>query len=108
MRGYRLSFLDLGSLAIRDLSRSGKAIFIIAGPVGDALGPFHLYRWEPQATPLIQHPEKLYTWPAGSKKPEGLCSLKQDGKLGHFIVYDRPDKNRIAGSTYDADWMAID
>ncbi|RWP54411.1 DUF3616 domain-containing protein, partial [Mesorhizobium sp.] len=44
VKSYRLSFLDLGSLAIRDLSRNGSVIFIIAGPVGDAMEPFRLYR----------------------------------------------------------------
>lgn len=78
VKSYRLSFLDLGSLAIRDLSRSGSAIFIIAGPVADARGPFRLYRWEPEVTPLIQHPEKLYDWPTGSEKPEGLCFLERN------------------------------
>ncbi|UVK35812.1 DUF3616 domain-containing protein (plasmid) [Mesorhizobium sp. AR10] len=108
VKSYRLSFLDLGSLAIRDLSRNGKAIFIIAGPVGDALGPFRLYRWEPEMTPLIQHPEKLYDWPTGSEKPESRSRLERNGKPGHLIVYDRPDKSRIEGSVYEADWMAID
>ncbi|UVK38741.1 DUF3616 domain-containing protein [Mesorhizobium sp. AR10] len=108
VKSYRLSFLDLGSLAIRDLSPNGSAIFIIAGPMGDAMGPFCLYRWEPEVTPLIQHPEKLYTWPAGSEKPEGLCFLGRNGKPGHLIVYDRPDPSRIDGNAYQADWMAID
>ncbi|RUX33321.1 MULTISPECIES: DUF3616 domain-containing protein [unclassified Mesorhizobium] len=104
---YRLSFLDLGGLAIRDLGRNGSAILIIAGPVGDAIGPFHLYRWKPEATPLIQHPEKLYDWPIGNEKPEGLCFVERNGKPGHLIVYDRPDKSRIKGSVYAADWIAF-
>ncbi|RWE33817.1 MAG: DUF3616 domain-containing protein [Mesorhizobium sp.] len=108
VKSYRLSFLDLGSLAIRDLCRNGSAIFIVAGPVGDAMGPFRLYRWQPAATSLIQHPENLYEWPAGSEKPEGLCFLERNGKPGCLIVYDRPDNSRIKDSVYEADWMVID
>lgn len=72
------------------------------------MGPFRLYRWKPDVTPLIQHPEKLYDWPTGSEKPEGLCFLERNGKPGHLIVYDRPDESRIEGSAYAADWMATD
>ncbi|MER8516301.1 DUF3616 domain-containing protein [Mesorhizobium sp. M1060] len=95
-------------MAICDLSQNGTDIFIIAGLVGDAMGPFRLYRWKPDVTPLIQHPEKLYDWPTGSEKPEGLCFLERNGKPGHLIVYDRPDESRIEGSAYAADWMATD
>ena len=49
IESYTLSFLDLGGLAIRDLARDGAKIWVLAGPVDDAPGPFKLYSWAPDA-----------------------------------------------------------
>src|SRR6185369_9107549 len=40
-------FLDLGGLGVRELTRFGKEILLIAGPVSSVAGPFRLYRWTP-------------------------------------------------------------
>ena len=112
VKSYRLSFLDLGGLAIRDLSRRDDALLVIAGPVGDADGPFRLYRWVPEimseaGVVKIQRPDEIYAWPPGTEKPEGLSYLERNGKPGHLFVYDRPDPARIHRGVYEADWWPI-
>ncbi|MFO0548383.1 MAG: DUF3616 domain-containing protein [Polyangiaceae bacterium] len=39
-------FLKLGGLGIRDLASAGDALLVLAGPVGDGPGGFHVYRWD--------------------------------------------------------------
>ena len=41
-----LLFVDLGSLAIRDLTKVRGGFLILAGPVGDGPGGFHLFFWD--------------------------------------------------------------
>jgi len=108
VKGYRLSFLDLGGLAIRDLGRDGDTMMIVAGPVGDAGGPFGIFRWKPQATSLIQTPTDITPakWPAADEKPEGICVLERNGDKRYLVVYDSP-KKRIQGTVYEADWLTI-
>ena len=42
---YRLSFLHLNGLGIRDLVRQGEDVLVLAGPSMDLDAPFALYRW---------------------------------------------------------------
>ena len=42
---YRLSFLQLNGLGIRDLVREGDDLLVLAGPSMDLDAPFALYRW---------------------------------------------------------------
>jgi hypothetical protein len=117
VRSYNLSCLDLGGLAVRDLCRDENMILIIAGPVGDAGGPFRIFRWEPEPAPPvqkpgeinIQHPREMTpaNWPADDEKPEGICVLARAGKKGYLVVYDSPANTRLSGSTYEADWLTI-
>jgi hypothetical protein len=106
---YRLSFLDLGGLAIRDLGRDGDTMMIVAGPVGDAGGPFGIFRWKPKSSPLIQAPDNITPakWPASSEKPEGICVLQRNDKKGYLVVYDSPNPVRIQGNAYEADWLVL-
>jgi HAD superfamily, subfamily IIIB (Acid phosphatase)/Protein of unknown function (DUF3616) len=45
-------FLDLEALAVRDLAHLNKGeILVLGGPVGEASGPFGLFRWQPSKSP---------------------------------------------------------
>lgn len=101
-------FLDLDGLGIRELARGrGDTIWIMAGPVSAANGPFHLYRWQPEEQRTVQTPELVHHWREDGEHPEGLCRLKHQGREGLLVVYDSPGKTRISGSRYRADWLAI-
>jgi hypothetical protein len=107
--GSKLHFLDLEGLGVRDLARDGDDVFVLAGPVSAAQGPFKLYRWTPRTTGKIQKPTDLFTWPASAEKPEGLCLYQHDGRGGLLVVYDSPDPAaRIDDTRYAADWLALD
>lgn len=107
IKSYRLSFLDLGGLAVRELTRFDDRLLIVAGPVADAPGPFRLYGWFPSPCKRIQTPSLLFEWPEGREKPEGICPLARSGKPGIIVLYDSPDDARIDGSRYAADWVAV-
>ena len=98
--------VDLGGLGVRDLTRIGRSLLVLAGPVSSAQEPFRLYRWTPQRTDRIQSAEALLEWPRNDETPEGICPLDRDGSPGFAIVYDSPDPTRIKASRYRADWIA--
>jgi hypothetical protein len=108
IESYKLSFLELGGLAIRDLARDGAKIWVLAGPVDDAPGPFKLYSWAPDAANAVQKPAELLVWDAKGEKPEGICALSRNGIPGMLVVYDRPNAvARLRGTVYEADWMPM-
>ena len=98
-------FLDLGGLGVRELTRAGKEVLIVAGPVSGVDGPFRLYRWKPARTQTIQRPTSFHEWTSSEEHPEGMCPLERDGQSGLIVLYDSPDKGRIRGTTYRADWF---
>ena len=102
-----LHFIDLGGLGIRDLARDGGDLLLIAGPVTGAAGPFRLFRWTPQSTPAVQTAQLLFEWRAGQEKPEGLCVTERGGVRGLLLLYDSPDKSRVDGMHYSADWLPL-
>ena len=106
VKTYRLSFLDLGGLAIRDLTRTSGGLLLIAGPVGEADGPYRMYRWIPVVTDAIQRPDEIPSALGTGEKPEGICELTRDGISGRLVVYDSPRDSRISGLVYTADWFA--
>lgn len=103
-------FLDLEGLAVRDLAHfDDNEILVLDGPVGDAPGPFGLYRRRPVNSACAQKPTNL-NWPFDptQEKPEGICRLDRNCKSGIIVRYDSPDKDRrIEGSTYKADWIPL-
>jgi hypothetical protein len=108
LRKYRLSFLNLGGLAVRDLTRHKDKILIVAGPVGDALAPFKLFAWAPVDTNKIQTPVEIHAWAESSEKPEGISQLKRSDVDGWLVVYDHPNMDRLgARGTYLADWIHL-
>jgi uncharacterized protein DUF3616 len=110
-----LHFLHLGGLGVRDLTRSGDEIFVLAGPVTSAPAPFRIYRWKPQDPTYVQRPVLLHEWayswgtstPAEDpENPEGLSVLDR-GRPGLLVLFDSPRLSRIEGTRYFADWAPI-
>lgn len=107
IKRHSLCLLDLGGLAVRDLARFGEDVMVLAGPVGDAPGPFQLYRWQPQPGNRVQAPLHLFTWPESGEKPEAIAALRRNGATGLIVLNDSPDKKiRIRGSVFRADWLS--
>jgi hypothetical protein len=114
-RSIVLHFLDLGGLGVRDLTRSGDEMFVLAGPVSSAPAPFRIYRWKPQDPTYVQRPVLLHEWayswgistPAEDpENPEGLSVLDR-GRPGLLVLFDSPRLSRIEGTRYFADWGPI-
>jgi uncharacterized protein DUF3616 len=110
-----LHFLDLGGLGVRDLTRSGDEMFVLAGPVSSAPAPFRIYRWKPRDPTYVQRPVLLHEWayswgtstPAEApENPEGL-SVLDHGRPGLLVLFDSPRLSRIEGTRYFADWGPI-
>ncbi|MGM4939751.1 DUF3616 domain-containing protein [Rhizobium sp. 768_B6_N1_8] len=106
--GFRIGsenrfFLDLGGLGIRDLTWMDDRLLILAGPVGDASGPFRIYLNQPESTSV----SVLHTWHGIHEKPEGLCWLQSDAQTDLMVIYDSPDDSRISSTTYRADRFAL-
>jgi hypothetical protein len=104
IRGHALHFLDLGEMGVRDLTRDGGDVLVLAGPVGDATSPFRLHRWRPGAALKASKPEVVFSWPDTGEKPEALCPL---GEGRYLVLYDKPGEARIDGGRYLADVLEI-
>jgi Protein of unknown function (DUF3616) len=100
-----LHLLDLGGLGVRDLTRIGSDIAILAGPVGSVAGPFRIFRWRPRRTKRVQVPRQFFTWSMDDEHPEGLCILHRKDRPGLLVLYDSPSDTRIRGGRYRADWI---
>ena len=103
--GILLHFVDLGGLGVRDLTRWGGGILILAGPVNGADSPFRLLQWTPRRTGKIQDPEKVQDLQSGADHPEGICALHRAGADGLIVLYDSKSDKRISGTRYRADWL---
>ena len=104
---HTLHFLDLGGLAIRDLTRWDEDVLVLAGPVGDVHGPFRLYRWTPEATNLVQRPLEVLGFPLTEEKPEGICAMRRKDRDGWIVLYDSPAASRIKEDRYTSDWIGL-
>lgn len=104
---YALHFLDLDGLAVRDLSWRGEELLVMAGPMDDSPGPFRLYGWTPGEAGPVERPARLLDFTTQTEKPEGVCPLRRNGRDGLLVLYDSPDKGRVKGHRYAADWMAF-
>jgi hypothetical protein len=110
---YRLSFLQLNGLGIRDLVRQGKDVLVLAGPSMDLDAPFAIYRWhgafgrvsaQDEKVKLgVGHLEFLFDFEPAKRlaqagrahpceRPEGI-GLVDKGKL--IVVHDRPSDWRL-------------
>jgi hypothetical protein len=109
-RAFRLHFLDLEGLGVRDLAHAGDSLLVLAGPVNSAEGPFRIYPWTPIRTDRVQQPSKpiLADWMHDGERPEGVCQLERNGQSGILILYDNPDpQKRIEDNCYIADWFRL-
>jgi hypothetical protein len=111
---YRLHFLDLDGLGIRDLLLDGDDLVILAGPTMDLDGPSRIYRWpgalEASAPAVVPHEqiELLLDVPygAGCDHAEGIALLEAAGSERRLlVVYDSPAASRLHedGAAIDAD-----
>lgn len=97
---YELRFVQLAGNGIRDITRIQEGFLLIAGPVGDGLGPYQLYFWNGEDTiPGKDRPDTSdYCRLLGEiprppdypdAKAEGLTILEDQGKeMTAMIVYD--------------------
>ncbi|MBY3158028.1 DUF3616 domain-containing protein [Rhizobium laguerreae] len=102
IRSARPYFLNLQGLGVRELTRDGARILITAGPVGEAQGPFALYRWSPEPGSA---PRKVYAWGTAIEKPEGLSWCEVGGERGLLVFYDNPGDIRLQNGVYSADLL---
>jgi len=123
---YRLSFLQLNGLGIRDLIREGEDVLVLAGPSMDLDAPFALYRWrgafghasskDEKVKPGTGHLEFLFDFEPAKRlaqagrvhpceRPEGI-GLVDKSKL--IVVHDRPYEWRLRPKgTLTADLMDV-
>lgn len=123
---YRLSFLQLNGLGIRDLVREGEDVLVLAGPSMDLDAPFALYRWrgafghasskDEKVKLGTGHLEFLFDFEPAKRlaqagrvhpceRPEGI-GLVDKSKL--IVVHDRPYEWRLRPKgTLTADLMDV-
>jgi hypothetical protein len=105
--GVFLHFVDLGGLGVRDMTRWGGGVLILAGPVNGADSPFRLLQWMPRRTGRIQKPQKVLDLQPGADHPEGICAVTRAGANGLIVLYDTKSDKRISGTRYRADWLKL-
>jgi hypothetical protein len=91
----RLHLIDMGGLSVRDIAVANEDMLLIAGPVGDAPGPFELRRWRPRKTDQTQQTEVVFSWPGDGEKPEAICPGRFLGEDGVLCLYDSPAADRL-------------
>jgi hypothetical protein len=117
-RCYRKHFLDLDGLGIRELSRRGDDLLILAGPTMDLDGSLRIYQLR---NPLELEDDsltatedgrlvRLFDLPVvpGGDRAEGLAAFSWRGLPGLLVVYDGPvEERRPAPGAVLADvfWM---
>ncbi|MEM8681407.1 MAG: DUF3616 domain-containing protein, partial [Planctomycetota bacterium] len=95
-----LRYVNLGGLGIRDMvAVDDQCLLLIAGPVGDGPGGYHLYRWnggdcvpgQNGARGVVEHIAEIPT--TGEAKAEGLTLLESDREdaLRMLILFDGPE-----------------
>ena len=103
--GYRLFFLDLDGLGMRDLCRDGDDVLVLAGPTMELDGPVRLYRWRGAARNRRHTAVRRADLPRvadlpygqgedeGADHAEGVTLLSDDDAL--LVVYDSPAPSRV-------------
>ena len=100
---HEIRFVQLNGNGIRDLTAVNNGFLIIAGPMGDAPGPYHLYFWDgsdmvygrdrpPPMPPALIHLEDIEP-PIGTEgnpgKAEGITVLQEtETAYRALIIYD--------------------
>ncbi len=91
-RRYQRRLVDLGGQGIRDLAPVEGGYIILAGPVGDATGPFSLWFWDgedqmPGVDRKIRAARKLGDLvPPPGGKAEGLEVVEEQGEGWRMLV----------------------
>ena len=111
---YRLHFLDLGGMGIRDMTLDGERLLMLVGPTMDLDGPVAVVAMREPFREIhdvtfadeIQHVLRI-PHGAGTDHAEGLTRLS-DGRL--LVVYDSPDPSRLHadGQTKDTDVFHVE
>ena len=115
---YRLHFLDLDGLGIRDITLDGDDLVILAGPTMDLDGPSRIYRWTGAlgaGTPKIVTHDQLdhlldVPFGDGGDHAEGLVLIDPDGAAPRvLVVYDSPAATRLhkGGNAIDTDVFVL-
>jgi hypothetical protein len=111
---YRLHFLDLDGLGIRDLLLDGNDLIILAGPTMDLDGPSRIHCWPGAlgagAPAVVTHdridPLLDVPYGEGCDHAEGIALIAADGEARRLlVVYDNPAASRLheGGTAIDAD-----
>jgi len=95
-----LRFVNLGGLGIRDIVSVNEKFLLIAGPVGDGPGGYHLYSWNgldcvPGKNGAKGKVQYLGQIPTGSDaKAEGITVLSDNEEqlLQLLVVFDGPQR----------------
>lgn len=118
-RPYRLHFLDLDGLGIRDLLLDRDDLLLLAGPTMDLDGPSRIYRWARamavRESTVITHRqiERLLDVPYGDgvNHAEGMVLIDGTDEVARrlLVVYDSPAESRLHanGTAIDADIFAL-
>ncbi len=102
-RPYAKHFLDLAGLGLREMTRQGSDLLLLAGPTMDIDGPVHVHRWrdafagsgeELVTAKRLGPPVLRLPYGAGTDHAEGMTLVGPDELL---IVYDSPAEDRLAG-----------
>jgi hypothetical protein len=115
--GYRLFFLDLDGLGVRDLCRAGDDVLVLAGPTMDLDGPVRLYRWrgagDDRRHTAVRREDlaRIGDLPFGSGDDEGSdhaegITLLPDGDT-LLVVYDSPAPARVLADGVLADVVRL-
>ena len=106
---YRMHFLDLGGLGVRDLCPQGDDLLVLTGPSMDLDGPVRVVRWPGAATidaPSVVHAEDLpvlgeLPYGDGDDHAEGIVVLDETDSSGQaklLVVYDSPAQERLTAA----------
>jgi hypothetical protein len=83
-----LLFVNLGGLGIRDLAPVQNGFLILAGPVGDGPGAYHLYVWDGRdGLPGQRHPDE----PLGRLEWLGKIATEKEAKAEAVTVLEESD-----------------
>jgi hypothetical protein len=105
-------FLDLGGLGIRDLTRDGADLLVLAGPTMLLDGPSRVLRIHGAgegSLPTVVRAEQLeqlgpdLAVGQGEDHPEGIAMIDRDTVRKLLVIYDSPAEARVDGSVVRAE-----
>lgn len=103
LASYRIRFINLNGLAIRDMTAVRDGFLLIAGPMGDAPGPYGIYFWDgtdmvygtdapapmPPALTRLEEIPPIYDASGAQGKAEGITVLQEtEVSFLVIVVYD--------------------